>query len=245
MQQVKSKQRVADHGEVFTNEREVKAMVDLVWREFSTDEQKISKTFLEPACGSGNFLVEILERKLNTIKELDKKYKNQNLFQKNIITALASIYGVELLEDNTQECRERLYALTLQHYPKKYHESSHYPQMLENITYILSRNIICGNALDYTTAEGLPILFTDWAFVPSSDKVQCNYFDFKMIKDGGLYRDLAYGDREIPPVHYLSLHTLKGKEPKAVKETLMQPQKKISKPKKPKAEPDATQLSLF
>lgn len=241
--QVKSKQRVADHGEVFTNEREVKAMVDLVWRAFGTSEQKISKTFLEPACGSGNFLVEILERKLETIKELDKKHKNQNHFQKNIITALASIYGVELLEDNAQECRERLYALTLKYYPKKYQESSHYPQMLENIAYILSRNIICGNALDYTTAEGLPILFTDWAFVPSSDKVQCNYFDFKMIKDGGLYRDLAYG--EMSPIHYLSLHTLKGKEPKAVKETQVEPQKKAPKTKKPKAEPDATQLSLF
>lgn len=78
--QVKSKQRVADHGEVFTNEREVKAMVDLVWRAFGTSEQKISKTFLEPACGSGNFLVEILERKLETIKELDKKTQKPKSF---------------------------------------------------------------------------------------------------------------------------------------------------------------------
>lgn len=131
-QQVKSKQRVADHGEVFTNEREVKAMLDLVWKnlEQGTKDKILTTTFLEPACGSGNFLVEILERKLETIKELDKKHKNQNHFQKNIITALASIYGVELLEDNAQECRERLYALTLKYYPKKYQESSHYPQML-------------------------------------------------------------------------------------------------------------------
>lgn len=207
MQQVKSKQRVADHGEVFTNEREVKAMVDLVWREFATNEQKISKTFLEPACGSGNFLVEILERKLNVIKEEDKKYKNQNHFQKNIITALTSIYGVELLQDNAQECRERLYLLTLKYYPKKYQQDSHYPKMLKNITYILSQNIICGNALDYTTAEGEPIVFTNWAW--NGEKIQRNFFDYgeiTNIKAGmpSLFGELMFDDSP-PQVHYLNL----------------------------------------
>lgn len=70
MQQVKSKQRVADHGEVFTNEREVNAMLDLVWENFITVDKKISATYLEPACGSGNFLVAILERKLALVKNI-------------------------------------------------------------------------------------------------------------------------------------------------------------------------------
>ena len=59
--QIKSKQRVADHGEVFTDEKEVGAMCDLVIEE----TQRIDSRFLEPACGDGNFLIEILKRKLN------------------------------------------------------------------------------------------------------------------------------------------------------------------------------------
>ena len=105
--QVKSKQRVADHGEVFTAEREVKAMCDLV-----ADEcLRIDSRFLEPACGDGNFLAEILTRKLDVVI---KKYKRNPVdYEKNALLALGSIYGVELLFDNVLEigrasCRERV-----------------------------------------------------------------------------------------------------------------------------------------
>lgn len=67
--QVKSKQRVADFGEVYTNEREVNAMLDLVADQASNPE----KTFLEPACGNGNFLSEVLARKLNAVADKHKK----------------------------------------------------------------------------------------------------------------------------------------------------------------------------
>ena len=103
--QVKSKQRVADHGEVFTAEREVKAMCDLVKQE----TERIDSRFLEPACGDGNFLSEILSRKLAVVK---KKYRRSPLdYEKNAILALSSVYGVDILLDNAIACRERLFAI--------------------------------------------------------------------------------------------------------------------------------------
>src|SRR5690554_2375356 len=103
--QVKSKKRVADHGEVFTNEREVNAMLDLVKHE----TERIESRFLEPACGNGNFLAEVLRRKLNVI---DQRYsKSQIEWERYAVIAVSSIYGVDILEDNAQECRERLFKI--------------------------------------------------------------------------------------------------------------------------------------
>ena len=101
--QIKSKKRVADHGEVFTAEREVNAMLDLVKQE----AERIDSRFLEPACGSGNFLVEVLRRKL---KEVRRKYRKSTFdYEKNAVLAISSIYGVDLLLDNVLDCRERLF----------------------------------------------------------------------------------------------------------------------------------------
>ena len=98
-QQVKSKQRVADHGEVFTNEREVNAMLDMVKQE----TERIESRFLEPACGDGNFLAGILRRKLAVVKA--RYGKSLSEYEKYAFVAVASIYGVELLRDNTEACR--------------------------------------------------------------------------------------------------------------------------------------------
>ena len=107
--QVKSRQRVADHGEVFTAEREVNAMLDLVKQE--TD--RVDSRFLEPACGDGNFVAEILRRKLEAAKKRaipPRKKKPLPLeFEKQSVIAVASIYGVDLLIDNVIACRQRLY----------------------------------------------------------------------------------------------------------------------------------------
>ena len=101
--QVKSKERVEEHGEVFTNEREVNAMCDLVKQE----TERIDSRFLEPACGDGNFLIEILRRKLEIVK---KKYKKSHYdYERFSLLALGSIYGVELLGDNVKACRNRLF----------------------------------------------------------------------------------------------------------------------------------------
>ena len=101
--QVRSKKRVTDHGEVFTNDREVNAMLDLVKHE----TERIDARFLEPACGNGNFLAEVLRRKLNVVEQ--RYSKSQIEWERYAVIAVSSIYGVDILEDNTQECRERLF----------------------------------------------------------------------------------------------------------------------------------------
>src|SRR5699024_1896005 len=100
--QVKSKKRVSDHGEVYTNEHEVNAMLDLVKQE----TERIDSRFLEPACGTGNFLIEVLRRKLAVVR---RKYGRRQVgFERNAVTAVGSLYGIDILEDNVLLCRRRL-----------------------------------------------------------------------------------------------------------------------------------------
>ena len=163
--QVKSKQRVADHGEVFTAEREVKAMCDLV-----ADEcLRIDSRFLEPACGDGNFLAEILTRKLDVVI---KKYKRNPVdYEKNALLALGSIYGVDILADNVQACRDRLFMIWDKAYTKAVKKAERKDTVRVSAKYILEKNIICGNALSLHQVDAngqdtdSPIIFSQWAFV--------------------------------------------------------------------------------
>ena len=100
--QVISKQRVADHGEGLTGKREVNAMLDLVKQE----TERVEARFLEPACGTGNFLTEILELKLRVVE--GRYRKSQLEYERNAVLAVSSIYGIDILEDNVEECRRRL-----------------------------------------------------------------------------------------------------------------------------------------
>ncbi|MDY3338868.1 hypothetical protein PG279_06705 [Riemerella anatipestifer] len=207
--QVKSRQRVADHGEVFTNEREVKAMLDLV----KDQCERLEATFLEPACGSGNFLIEILERKLQL---LNKNKRQAEIYNKNLIIAVSSIYGVELLEDNAQECRDRLFEKIQQTYPKNLKKHLDYQEVMLSVRFILQNNIICGNALDYTKADGTPIIFYEWKFI-SSTQVKIRCFDFEVVaeesKQTSMFDELMQPAslpqhyQEFPPIHYLKLYT--------------------------------------
>src|SRR5512137_775687 len=115
--QVITKKRVADHGEVLTGKREVNAMLDLVKQE----TERIDSRFLEPACGNGNFLAVILERKLAVVK---KRYgKSQLDFERYAVLAVTSIYGIDILEDNVRQCRHRLYGLF---------DCDHYSRLFKN-----------------------------------------------------------------------------------------------------------------
>ncbi|PWB69561.1 MAG: hypothetical protein C3F07_18740 [Anaerolineales bacterium] len=108
--QVVSKQRVADHGEVFTSEREVNAMLDLVKQE----TERIDSRFLEPACGTGNFLTKILRRRLGVV---EKKYRRSQLdFERNLVSAISSLYGIDILEDNVIACRMQLFEIADERY---------------------------------------------------------------------------------------------------------------------------------
>ena len=172
--QVNSKQRVADHGEVFTAEREVKAMCDLVKQE----TERIDSRFLEPACGDGNFLSEILSRKLAVVK---KKYKKSPLdYEKNAILALSSINGVDILLDNAVACRERLFIIWEKEY-KAVCKKECSDDTRAAARFILSRNIVCGNALSLRCVDENgndttePIVFSEWAFITGSQMQRKDY----------------------------------------------------------------------
>lgn len=162
--QIKSRQRVAEHGEVYTAEREVKAMCDLVSDECS----RIDSRFLEPACGDGNFLAEILSRKLAAVK---KKYKKSVIdYEKNALLAVSSIYGVDILADNVAVCRERLFKMWRKEY-KSVVKTAYNEDTEKSVRFILSKNIVCGNALTLMCVDengidtDTPIIFSEWAFI--------------------------------------------------------------------------------
>lgn len=160
--QIKSKERVAEHGEVFTNEREVNAMLDLV----KSETERIESRFLEPACGDGNFLTEILRRKLKAALKASK-FKGKLFpadYEKKAITALTSIYGVELLQDNTDACVERLYKIWNREYTKVMKTEAN-DTVREVAKYILKKNILCGDTLTMLRSDGSPIIFSQWDFV--------------------------------------------------------------------------------
>lgn len=155
---MKSKQRVMEHGEVFTSEREVNAMLDLV----KNETLRIDSRFLEPACGTGNFLVEILNRKLKVVFSQYKK--SQVECEENLIIAAGSIYGIDILEDNVIECRKRLFAIIQKQY--RTHFKGKWDPQLENcIKYILGKNIVCGDATTMKTTDGNPIIFSEWSLI--------------------------------------------------------------------------------
>ena len=173
--QVISKQRVTDHGEVFTNQREVKAMLDLVKQE----TERIESRFLEPACGTGNFLAEVLERKLEVVKSRYGKVKLE--YERNGVLAVSSIYGIDILEDNVQECRDRLFNIFNQKYTVLFADLAN-DKCREAVRYILSRNIIHGDALTLKTVGDRPepIIFSEWSPVNGS-MIKRRDFSFKEL----------------------------------------------------------------
>lgn len=158
--QIISKKRVADYGEVFTSEREVKAMLDLVKMEsFSIDSR-----CLEPACGTGNFLIELLERKLSMVK--NECGKNQSEFEFFSAKAISSLYGIDILKDSIQYTRKRLYKSFCSIYSSLFSNNIN-EEFLKSIKFILEKNIIWGDVLTYMTPEKnpKPIVFSEWSFI--------------------------------------------------------------------------------
>ena len=158
--QIKSKRRVTDHGEVFTAEREVNAMLDLVKQE----TERVDSTFLEPACGNGNFLAAILKRKLAIVDSIGKG--KPGIWESESIKALMSVYGVDLLPDNVEECQLRLYDIWNEAYSKACKKECS-DQCRNTATFVLKRNILCGDALTLKDSEGKPIIFSEWSWMVS------------------------------------------------------------------------------
>jgi hypothetical protein len=151
---VKSRQRVIDHGEVFTPGWMVEDMLNLV----KDESERIDSRFLEPACGSGNFLKVVLQRKLAAVQARYGKSE----FEKNhyALFALMCIYGIELLEDNVQECRKNLLHIFSMYLGID--RTSYWCKAASNV---LSVNIIHGDALSLKTPDGEPINFPEWGYL--------------------------------------------------------------------------------
>ncbi len=194
--QVVSKKRVADHGEVFTSQREVNAMLDLVKQE----TERIESRFLEPACGIGNFLAEILRRKLNVV---EKNYRRNKLeYERNLVMAVASLYGIDILEDNVIACRQRLSDIANERYTVLFKNKTRAP-VREAIRFILRKNIIWGNALSLKTVSDppQPIIFSEWSFPFHNSLIKRSDFFFsELIPDEAMKRgqmDLLTNNRHI------------------------------------------------
>jgi len=189
--QVISKKRVADHGEVLTAEREVNAMLGLVQNEI----ERIDSRFLEPACGTGNFLVPILERKLAVVK--DKYAKSQLEFERYVVVAISSIYGVDILEDNVSQCKDRLFNVFNNIYSSLYKEKCK-DECRETAHFILSRNILLGDALSLKTVREKPepIVFSEWSLV-NGGMIKRRDFQYAELADFDPNKPTLFSVREV------------------------------------------------
>ncbi len=206
-----SKKRIQDYGEVYTREREVSAMLDLVKQE----TERIDSRFLEPACGNGNFLIVILERKLTIVA---KRYgKSQLDYERYAILAVSSIYGIDILEDNVQQCRRRLFDKFEATY-KGLFKTTIKEKCRESARFLFELNIICGDALTLKTVGPPPeyIVFPEWSLVNGSmlkrrDFTFHGLLEHEHVKGLPLFSDL--GDevfiptpkKEYPPAHFMEI----------------------------------------
>lgn len=186
MNLIKSKQRVADHGEVFTPEWLVEAMLDLV----KDETERLDSRFLEPACGSGNFLTKILKRKLATV---ETKYSKSEFDRKHYaVLSLMCIYGIELLKDNIEECKANLLEIFSEYLNLKPEDV-----LYACGDYVLTQNIVHGDALTMKDITGKPITFAEWGYL-GKGKFQRRDFRFDVLTgssafsaEGSLFADLG------------------------------------------------------
>ena len=195
---VKSKKRVADHGEVFTPSWMVEDMLNLV----KDESERIDSRFLEPACGDGNFLKVVLQRKLATV---ESRY-GKSEFERNhyALFGLMCIYGIELLGDNVQQCRENLLAIFTE-YLKVDSESIWYKAARS----VLTANVIHGDALTLKTPDNEPINFPEWGYL-GGGKFQRRDFRYDLLTqrssiEGSLFEFLEEHEVFIPTKTYAQM----------------------------------------
>ena len=184
--QIKSKERVRERGEVFTAAREVNAMLDLV----KGETENIDSTFLEPACGTGNFLDEVLRRKLAVCQ---KRYgKSAADYEKFSFLACTTLYGVDIMADNVARCRERLFETWEDSFGRANTpgspRSDFHDRVSAAVKKVFEKNILLGNALSMKRVDEKgndldePIVFTEWKFA-LGDKLKREEFRFDVLLD--------------------------------------------------------------
>src|SRR5262249_1387827 len=169
MSLIKSKKRVADHGEVFTPPWMVEAMLDLV----KDETERIDSRFLEPACGSGNFLVRVLQRKLGTVEI--KFGKSEFEKRHYALLALMCTYGIELLVGNMAASRAIVLEMLAEYLNINESDDPH-----RAASYVLSQNLVHGDALTMRTHDGQPITFAEWGYL-GKGKFQRRDFRFDVL----------------------------------------------------------------
>jgi hypothetical protein len=190
--QIKSRKRVHDNGEVFTNKREVKSMLALV----KSEVVNLNSKFLEPSCGNGNFLIEILRRKLNIVK---RKFKdNQIEYEKQAFVVVSNLYGIDLLQDNVDETINRLFTFFLKRYKTLFGDKAK-QNYIDNINYLFQQNIICGNAITYKNDKDEDLYFSDWVFT-INNKLKRKCFYIKDLSDSS-----PKPFKEYPLTHYMKV----------------------------------------
>lgn len=202
--QIKSRERVSEHGEVFTSEREVNSMLELV----KDQTLRPDSTFLEPACGDGNFLIEILKRKLDVINI----YKKSQLeYEKWCFICVSSLYGVDILLDNVVECRSRLYNYVIKVYEDLFKKKSK-KEFEDVIKFIFEKNILHGDALTLLKSDGEPIRFSEWKFMIGSKVKRRDYYLSELlnpsihhVNDENELAKLSEPIQEFPAVHYMKV----------------------------------------
>jgi len=206
---VTNRQRIIDHGEVFTPPGLVNDMLDLVAHEC----ERIDSRFLEPACGDGNFLAEVLRRKLVTVDK--RNAHNREKWQRDAILAASSLYGIDLLADNIAACRDRLLEVV-----NAAHAARFKTQLSEEAAraaaFILSRNIVQGDALSFRTTNDRPIVFPEWSPINGSLLKRRDFAYGHLLEHAHhaslpLFSDLGKDVfvptpvGEFPPCHYLKV----------------------------------------
>jgi hypothetical protein len=197
MNLIKSKKRVADHGEVFTPPWLVEAMLNLV----KDETERIDSRFLEPACGSGNFLIRVLQRKLGAV---EIKFRQSEFDKRHYaLLALMCIYGIELLADNIAECRANLLGILA-----AYLTLNESDDLYRAASFVLSQNLGHGDALTMRTHDGQPITFSEWGYL-GKGKFQRRDFRFDVLTgssafsaEGSLFAHLGKHEIFVPTKTY-------------------------------------------
>jgi hypothetical protein len=209
-----NRQRIIDHGEVFTPPALVEDMLNLVAHEC----ERIDSRFLEPACGDGNFLAAVLQRKLDSVGK--RNARNRDKWERDAILAICSLYGIDLLADNIAACRARLLSVVNSGHEACF-QSSLSDEAAQAAAYILSKNILQGDALTLRTASDRPIVFPEWSLV-SGSMLKRRDFEYDHLLDHAhvsklpLFSDLGKDVfvptpvGEFPPCHYLKVHAVEG-----------------------------------
>lgn len=194
---IKSRKRVTDHGEVFTPDWMVSAMLDLV----KDESERIDSRFLEPACGSGNFLVQVLQRKLLAV---ELKYGRSDFEKQHYaLLALMCIYGIELLPDNIAECSSNLLDIFAEYLALQETDI-----LYRAARFVLSLNLVHGDALTMKASDGGPITFSEWGYL-GKGKFQRRDFRFDILTlsstfsaEGSLFAELGKHEIFIPAKTY-------------------------------------------